>query len=133
MDSRILQRHDPEPIPDRPTLPAERTPRRAPIWTALGYIQYRRSRRYVIRSQRGDIWELRPEELSTGRLLEIFQDVEYWKAAHPRLNIRHNITTRIDARRAAADIIRECLAMGIYTQPDTQNPTQYPPEPPFNG
>jgi len=133
MDSRILQRHGPEPLPDRPTLAPRQTTRRAPIWTALGYIQYRRSRRYVIRSQRGDIWELRPEELSTGRLLEIFQDVEYWKAAHPRLNIRHNITTRIDARRAAADIIRECLAMGIYTRPDTQNRDQYPPEPPFNG
>ena len=132
MDSRILQRHDPEPIPDRPTLAPRQAPRRAPIWQALGYIQYRRSRRYVIRSQRGDIWELRPEELSTGRLLEIFQDVEYWKAAHPRLNTRHNITTRIDARRAAADIIRECLAMGIYTRPADDTTDDLPPAPPHN-
>ena len=132
MDSRILQRSAPEPLPDRPALAPRQTLRRAPIWQALGYIQYRRSRRYVIRSQRGDIWELRPEELSTGRLLEIFQDVEYWKAAHPRLNTRHNITTRIDARRAAADIIRECLAMGIYTRPADDTTDDLPPAPPHN-
>jgi len=132
MDSRNLQRHGPEPLPERPTLAPRQTTRRAPIWTALGYIQYRRSRRYVIRSQRGDVWELRPEELSTGRLLEIFQDVEYWKAIHPRLNTRHNITTRIDARRAAADIIRECLAAGIYKRPADDTTDDLPPAPPHN-
>ena len=132
MDSRNLQRHDPEPIPDRPALAPRQPPRRAPIWQALGYIQYRRSRRYVIQSQRGDIWELRPEELSTGRLLELYQDVEYWKAAHPRLNTRHNITTRIDARRAAADIIRECLAAGIYKRPADDTTDDLPPAPPHN-
>jgi hypothetical protein len=133
MDRRQIRPTAPEPIPERPTIAAGNKPRRAPIWKPLGYIQYRRTRRYVIQSQRGDIWELRAEELSTGKLLELYQDVEYWKAIHPRLNTRHNITTRIDARRACADIIRECLAMGIYTRPDTQNPTEYPPEPPFNG
>jgi len=131
MDSRQITPTAPEPLPARPDLPPKQTARRAPIWKALGYIQYRRSRRYVIQTQRGDIWELRPEEMSTGKLLEFFQNVEYWKSVHPRLSARQNITTRIDARLAAADIIRACLAVGEYKRPVDDQTSQLPQAPPY--
>ena len=85
----------------------------APIWEPLGFTQTGGVRRYVVKDQRGDVRIVRFQEIAcTGFLVELYQDVQYWLSRYPRSN---RGGYKIDARKVAAAIIRECHDKGLYT------------------
>ena len=85
-----------------------------PVYRCLGYLDpvtRNGGRRYVIQRRSGEVMVIRAQEMcSTMWLLSLWPDEGYWRAHHRR---RVN-SLKLDVHGAAARLIRECHAAGVY-------------------
>lgn len=83
-----------------------------PLFEPLGHFSARGGMRFYFIQVGDEVRRYRASDFSLPTLLEIVPDPAHWQACFPRG------TTKIDARAAAAYLIRACWKAGPYVPPE---------------